>query len=101
MALEIRALDNSIIVAAKEQISSDLGGETVILDLKSGMYYGLNQVGASIWNMVQAPKTVKEIRDRLLAEYNVDEQQCDRDLFKILEDLAAKRLIEVINEAAA
>jgi Coenzyme PQQ synthesis protein D (PqqD) len=96
MAVELRALDNSTIVATEEQISSDLAGEAVILDLKSGMYYGLNQVGASIWNLIQTPKTVTEIRLSLLTEYDVEKEQCDGDLLKILEDFAAKGLIEVI-----
>jgi Coenzyme PQQ synthesis protein D (PqqD) len=96
MAVGLRALDNSTIVAAKEQISSDLAGEAVILDLKSGMYYGLNQVAASIWNSIQTPKTVQEICSSLLVEYDVNKEQCDRDLLKILEDFAAKGLIEVI-----
>lgn len=92
---------NSSVVAAKEQVSSDLAGEAVILDLKSGVYYGLNEVGASIWNLIQEPKTVNEIRDAILEEYEVEPEQCDRDLKAILQQLADEGLIEVRNETAA
>jgi hypothetical protein len=91
----------SIVVAAKEQVSSDLAGEAVILDLKSGVYYGLNSVGASIWNLIQEPKTVNEVRDVLLTKYKVEPEQCDRDLKALLEQLEAEGLIEVHNETAA
>ena len=91
----------SSVVAVKEQLSSELAGEAVILDVKSGVYYGLNEVGASIWNLIQEPKTVNEIRDAILKEYFVEPEQCDRDLKELLKQLADKGLIEVRNETAA
>jgi hypothetical protein len=88
----------SIVVAAKEQVSSDLAGEAVILDFKSGVYYGLNEVGARIWNLIQQPKTVSEIRDAIVAEYEIEPEVCDRDLKALLQQLEASGLIEVSNE---
>ena len=78
------------VVAAKEQVSSDLAGEAVILDLKSGVYYGLNPVGASIWNLIQEPRTINEVRDAILAQYEVEPEQCDRDIKALLEELEAE-----------
>jgi hypothetical protein len=92
---------HSRVVVAKEQISSDLDGEAVILNLKSGVYYGLNPVGASIWSLIQQPKTISEIQDALLAQYEVEPEQCDRDLFSMLHQLEAEGLIEVSDERAA
>jgi Coenzyme PQQ synthesis protein D (PqqD) len=93
--------DYSRVVATKDQIFSELQGEAVILDINSGVYYGLNQVGASIWNLIQDPKTVKEIRDALLAEYEVDSKACETDILLLLEDLVTKGLIEIRHEAVA
>ncbi len=90
--------NKAVIVAAKEQISSDLAGESVILQLSTGIYYGLNQVGASIWNLIQESKTVEEIKNAILEEYEVEPEQCDRDLLALLQELEAKGLIEVKNE---
>ncbi|QSJ19250.1 lasso peptide biosynthesis PqqD family chaperone [Nostoc sp. UHCC 0702] len=92
---------DSRVVVAKEQISSDLDGEAVILNLKSGVYYGLNAVGASIWNLIQQPKTISEIQDALLAQYEVEPEQCDRDLFAMLQEMEAEGLIEVSDETVA
>jgi len=83
----------SIIVRAKDQVSCDLAGEAVILNIKSGIYYGLNPVGATIWDLIQEPRPVGFILDMLLEQYEVDPDRCEADLFALLEDLAAQELI--------
>ena len=91
----------TIVVAAKDQVSCDLAGEAAILNLKNGVYYGLNPVGARIWNLIQRPKAVSEIRDALLKEFDVAPEHCERDLLELLEDLARQGLIAVKNETPA
>lgn len=93
--------NDSVVVAAKDQVSSDLGGEVAILDLKVGVYYGLDEVGARVWELIQEPKVVSEVRDVLLEEYDVAPERCERDLFALLERLAQEGLIEVRDEASA
>ena len=90
----------STVVTAKEQLWCDLAGEAAILNLQNGVYYGLDPVGARIWNLIQTPRTVSELRDTLLQEYDVDPALCERDLLALLQSLAAEGLIEVKNEAA-
>ena len=87
--------DESRVVAAKDQVSCDLAGEAAILNLKNGVYYGLDPVGARIWNLIQTPTTVGAIRDSMLAEYEVDAERCERDLMDLLQKLATEGLIEV------
>jgi hypothetical protein len=88
---------DSTVVAAKDQVSSDLGGEVAILDLKAGVYYGLDAVGARIWSLIQEPRTVNEIRDILLEEYEVEPERCEHDLLALLRRLADEGLVEVRN----
>lgn len=83
------------IVAASNQVSCELSGEAVILHIEDGVYYGLNPVGARVWQLLQEPKQVADIRSRLLDEYEVDPAQCDQDLSALLHDLSMKKLIEV------
>lgn len=85
----------STVVRVKDQVSCDLAGEAVILNLKSGIYYGLNPVGATIWEMIQEPQTVSFVLNALLEQYEVDPDRCETDLFTLLEDLAAKELIAI------
>ena len=92
---------NSIVFQAKDQLSCELGGEAAILNLGNGVYYGLDPVGARIWELIQAPREVADVRDLLVAEYDVDVDRCERDLLMLLARLAAERLVEVQIEGAA
>lgn len=88
-------MNGTQIVAASEQVYSELDNEVVILKLDNGTYYGLSDVGASIWSQIQEPTTVKEITNKLLEEYEVEPEQCRRELEALLQDLAANHLIEI------
>ena len=89
------------IVVTPEQVCSELEGEAVILFPKSGQYYGLNEVGTRVWRLIQEPRTVNEIRDALLAEYDVQPERVEADLLHLLEILKSKGLIEIDDAAAA
>jgi Coenzyme PQQ synthesis protein D (PqqD) len=91
----------SMIVATEEQVSSDLGDEVAILDFKAGMYYGLDSVGARVWHLIQQPRIAGEIRDILISEYDVDPDQCERDLITLLQRLEDEGLIKVSDEEPA
>ena len=91
----------STVVAAKDQVSCDLAGEAAILNLQAGVYYGLDAVGARVWHLLQEPRTVQDIRETLLMEYEVEADRCERDLLALLQELVAAGLIEVRDEPAA
>ena len=92
--------DETTVVAVKHQVSCDLSGEAVILSFKDGTYYGLNAVGARIWNLVEKPRTIKEIRDTLLQEFDVEPAQCESDLQAFLREMAGRNLIEIVGPEA-
>jgi hypothetical protein len=91
----------SIVVAAPDQVSSDLAGEAVILNLATGMYYGLDEVGARIWSLLQQPCAVAALRDTIVGEYDVEPGRCEQDLLELLADLEAARLVAVAEPGAA
>ena len=91
----------SMVVATKGQMSSELAVQEVILNLQSGVYYGLDAVGAFIWKQLQSPRAVAEIRDAMIARYNVDAARAERDLLALLEQLRQTGLIEIKNETRA
>jgi len=71
---------DSVVVACEGNISYDLAGEAAVLDFKSGMYYGLDEVGARIWKLIAELRTVGEICDVILAEYDVEPDVCSANL---------------------
>lgn len=90
---------DSIVVVAPSQISSDLVGQQIILNIQSGVYYGLDRVGARIWNFLQQPRRVSEIRDMLIAGYDVDQERAEQDLIALLRKLTDAGLVEAQNES--
>ena len=84
-----------VVVASPAQISADLAGEVAVLHLKSGIYYGLDAVGARIWSLLREPQTVGHIQSTLVSEYDVDPDQCAADVIALLEKLSAEGLIEL------
>ncbi len=86
---------DTTVEVSKEQVSCDLDGEAAILNLKNGVYYSLDSVGARIWQLLQQPRTLDQIRTVVLEEYDVEPQRCERDLQELLQKLASEGLIEV------
>jgi coenzyme PQQ synthesis protein D (PqqD) len=86
---------NATVVAAREQVSCGLADEAVVLNIRDGVYYGMDPVAARVWTLVQTPRTVAELRDDLLKEFEVDEARCTRELIVFLEQLSAYGLIDL------
>ena len=86
---------SSIVVVAKKQVSCPLGDEAAVLNLKNSVYYGLDSVGSRVWTLLQQPRSVGELRDALLSEYEVEARRCEQDLLALLESMRSEGLIEV------
>ena len=93
--------DLSIVRRVAEQVSCDMAGEAIVLNMKSGVYFGMDQVAALIWNLIEKPRTVGEIRDAIMQEYEVDSDTCEQDLRSFLDHLQSAGLIEIDNEAGS
>jgi hypothetical protein len=93
--------DPTVVVASKDQFSCPLGDDTVILDLKAGLYFSLDNVGALVWQLIQEPKSVREVREAILEAFDVEPEVCERDLMALLHELAGKNLVEIRDAAAA
>jgi hypothetical protein len=92
--VESTFVESNVVVAAKDQIGCNLGEEEVILDLASGIYYGLNSVGARIWELIQKPISVREIVDIFLNEFEVDRTDCVEHVCRFLAEMAEHGLLE-------
>ena len=85
----------SVVVAARDQVSAEVEGEVVILNLADEVYYGLDEVGARVWSLLAEPRTVAELRDSIVADFEVDAATAERDLLDLLREMAERRLVEV------
>lgn len=92
---------DSVVVATKHQVSCALGEESAILDMRNSVYYGMNAVGTRVWNLVQQPKSIREICDAIVDEYDVTPERCEGDLLELIDHMNSEGLIELVNTGAA
>ena len=85
---------DTLITRRADLLASKVGEETVMLDMASGFYFGLDSIGTDIWQIIEQPTTVQAICDKLLAEYDVSEEQCRTETLIFLEDLLKNKMIE-------
>ena len=79
MAICMISLQQKITISP-EVLSQEVDGETVLLDLESESYFGLDEVGTRIWQLVNDGKNLQAVLETLLDEYDVDGQKLKKDL---------------------
>jgi hypothetical protein len=87
-------LDDRLVVAP-DVVSRDLEGETVILNLDSGVYFGLDAVGTTIWNRLRERSSLRDVLSDVLLEYDVPVDVATTDLLRIAGELVSKGLVQV------
>ena len=83
------------IVRCQDVIFADMGGEVALLHTKNGVYYTLNAVAATVWSELRKATSVRDLQARVMAEYQVEIGQCERDLAELLAQLLEEHLIEI------
>ena len=78
--------------ASEDAVSREVSGESVILNLATGSYFGLNEVGTRIWNLILKQETRDSIIETLLQEYESTREQVTADVDVILRQLSDKGL---------
>jgi hypothetical protein len=71
-----------------------LDKESVLLDLSSGSYFTLNEVGALVWQNLDGLSPLRSVIPKLMALYDVDPETAEQDVLELVEDLLRERLIE-------
>jgi hypothetical protein len=84
---------NEPVIRRAELPSTELQGETVLLSLEEQSYFGLRATSRRIWQMLEQPRTLEQILATLLSEYEIDRQQCEREVAVFMQRLWEARLI--------
>ena len=77
----------------QDVISQEAGGTTVLLDMASGRYYSLNEVGRRIWDLCDGSRTVSEIVSTLSEHYNTPTETLECDVRELLAELSNEHLV--------
>lgn len=82
------------IVQGKGNIVSDMDGEKVMLSIDKGKYYNLGDVGGRIWELMEQPTQLSQMIGILMAEYEVEQSECERQVFAFIELLSKEGLVQ-------
>ena len=84
------------VVVSQDQVSTNLSGEEVILSVRDSVYFGLDPVGARIWALMHQPRTLGEIANTVVSEYDVEGTRALADLLVLADQLRDAGLLEVL-----
>ncbi len=70
-----------------------LEGEAVVLNLETGIYFTLNEVGTRIWQLIEEHGDLVKVREAMISEYEVGEEALDRDIEALMRELVDKGLV--------
>lgn len=73
---------------------SDMNGEKVMMSVANGKYYNLGEIGGRIWDLIATPRTLDQIAEQLLAEYEVEPDQCAAEVSRFIQDLWSEQLVQ-------
>lgn len=86
---------NSVVAVNEDQVVANLDESLVILNLKNGVYYGVEDVARLIWQLLDRPRSVQELSDAVLAEYEVAPERCVEDVMELVQDFVTHGLVRV------
>ena len=90
----------SIVVRSDEPLSSELDGETVLLNVDTGAYHGLDEIGTRIWTLIEQPTKVSALCVTLREEFDVEPEPCESQVLAFLEQLKEAELL-LVTEASS
>ena len=86
---------DSVVKVAPDVLFSEVQGEAVLLNVKTGIYFGLNQVGTSIWNSLEESVTLRVLQEKLVEQYEASPERVWTDLSALIGNLHDRSLVEV------
>lgn len=84
---------DTIIQRRNDLLFNEIDGEVVMLSIENGEYYGLDRVGAKIWELIKEPLSIRHLVEKLMGEYEIDKEQCISDTLTFINKLADKKLV--------
>ena len=83
------------VAVSPEVVFKELRGEGVVLDLASGLYFGLDETSTRLWQLMRVHGSLRRTFDEMLAEFDVEPDRLQRDLVAFVGELARRRLVSL------
>jgi hypothetical protein len=82
---------------SEKVLFSEIDADKVMIDIDRGLYFGLNSVGADIWDLLSSPQTPANIIAVLEKSYDVSPEICRQETMALLESLLHANLVEIVS----
>jgi hypothetical protein len=92
--IDVRFMGATVIVP-NTVVHRSFPAETIVLDLQSGVYHGLNHTAGRMLELLEELGRVRAVADRLAEEYGRSPAEIQRDLCRLCEELLDRGLIEL------
>lgn len=79
--------------AAPDVLSKKVGGQQVLLDLRTGHYFGLDEAGAQVWQLMEEGHSIEAICDALLEDYAAEREVIEGDTLDLFSRLIDRALV--------
>ncbi len=87
-------MTNTTILSRREGLmTADMDGSAVMMDIMTGKYYNLGEIGGRIWELLEEPMTLAALVKKLTDEYDVSAAQCRADITPFLNTLLERGLL--------
>lgn len=80
-------------VVSPDCVACDVEGGLAILNLKTNLYFGLDEVGAEVWGLLQEPATLPELAMSISSDFEVALDVCQADIARLLDQMAESGLV--------
>lgn len=80
----------------EDLVQAEVEGEIVMMSISKGHYFGLDDIGSRIWQLIEEPQPVEELCKALRREYDVEAKTCEEDVLYLLNKMHEKELIQLV-----
>ena len=88
------ALDSKV-KPARDVLFKEIEGEAVLLNLNTGLYFGLNEAGTRIWKIAEKERRLDRVLQGLTEEFEIEPRACEKDLMALAQELLKHGLWEL------
>ena len=87
----------TVVCRSDSLLSNNLGEDVVMMDIDQGAYYGLEDVAASIWKLIEEPVSIGSLSEQLMSEYDVAPERCEQDVTAFVGSLVDRKIVRIVS----
>lgn len=95
LRFEIKVTMTGILSRNEKILANAIGSETVMMDIEKGKYFGMNKTGSYIWKLLENPLSLSDLCDRLMKDFSISFEECEKDVVPFIEDMVKEKIINV------